>query len=102
MKHIIIYGDFWADCRAVIAIIQNRYSGINTTLCSNITELIVFLSRYPDAGLVLCLRPHEHVFILSSAALADEPESAECSGSIIFYRPVCHAIFQADRLSTAG
>lgn len=63
MKHIIIYGDFWADCRAVIAIIQNRYSGIDTTLCSNITELIVFLSRYPDAGLVLCLRPHEHVFL---------------------------------------
>ncbi|ECC8921169.1 transcriptional regulator [Salmonella bongori] len=63
MKHIIIYGDLWADSRAVIAIIQNRYAGINTMLCSNMTELVGFLSRYPDAGLVLCLRPHEHVFL---------------------------------------
>lgn len=62
MKMVIIYGDMWTDCYAMDAIIRRRCLAEKVLMCDSVSVLVQYLSTFPDARMVLCLRPHEHVY----------------------------------------
>lgn len=62
MKTVLIYGDLWTDCCAMEAITR-RYSLESVRISDSISALLHNLSQSPEAGLILCLRPHEHVYL---------------------------------------
>ncbi|ECW0910508.1 TPA: transcriptional regulator [Salmonella enterica subsp. enterica serovar 13,23:b:-] len=52
----------WADCSAMEAITRQYSMGI-VRICGSVSALARGVSDDPDAGLILCLRPHEHVYL---------------------------------------
>lgn len=59
---MLIYGDQWPDCCAMEAIIR-KCSLESVRICDSISALLLGLSASPKVGLILCLRPHEHVYL---------------------------------------
>ncbi|ECG8633872.1 transcriptional regulator [Salmonella enterica subsp. salamae] len=62
MNTVLIYGDLWADCRAMEVIIR-RERLENVNICESVSALILSLSQSSCASVILCLRPHEHVYL---------------------------------------
>ncbi|EKB2676927.1 hypothetical protein ONW92_004083 [Salmonella enterica] len=63
---VVIPGDDWTLTAAVSGLVSEEWPGVITeTVCSP-GELSVMLRRYPSAGVLLCLRPHESLPCLDS------------------------------------
>lgn len=62
MKTALIYGDLWTDCHTMKALIS-RDCLTSSRVCESVSELFHKLSYLPQACLILCLRPHEHVYL---------------------------------------
>lgn len=62
MNTVLIYGDLWADCRAMEVIIRKERLE-NVSVCESVSALILSLSQSSCASVILCLRPHEHVYL---------------------------------------
>ncbi|ECJ2556731.1 TPA: transcriptional regulator [Salmonella enterica subsp. enterica] len=62
MKTVLIYGDLWTDCHTMKAFIS-RDRLISARICESVSDLLHKLSHLPQACLILCLRPHEHVYL---------------------------------------
>ncbi|EKY4302450.1 TPA: transcriptional regulator [Salmonella enterica] len=62
MSAVLIYGDLWTDCCAMEAIVR-RYTLENVSVCESVSALMLSLSQSPYASVILCLRPHEHVYL---------------------------------------
>ncbi|ECG8591058.1 transcriptional regulator [Salmonella enterica subsp. salamae] len=63
MKNIIIYGINWTNCYALESIFKQKYPEKRIRTCNSLTTLLHFISDAPDAGLILALNPHEHVYL---------------------------------------
>ncbi|EAO5528003.1 transcriptional regulator [Salmonella enterica subsp. enterica serovar Monophasic] len=62
MSAVLIYGDLWTDCCAMEAIVR-RYTLEQVRQYDSVSALLKGLQRSSGAGLILCLRPHEHVYL---------------------------------------
>ncbi|EAO4206308.1 transcriptional regulator [Salmonella enterica] len=62
MKTVLVYGDLWTDCCAMAAIARS-HSSESVRICDSVSSLLLHLSREPEIGLILCIRPHEHVYL---------------------------------------
>lgn len=63
---VVILGDDWTLTAAVRGLISERWPGVETVVTGSPDGLSVCLCRYPAAGVLLCLRPHEHLPWLDS------------------------------------
>ncbi|SQI21729.1 AraC family transcriptional regulator [Salmonella enterica subsp. arizonae] len=63
MKNVIIYGINWTNCYALESIFKQKYPEKRVKTCNSLTALLHSISAMPDAGLILSLNPHEHVYL---------------------------------------
>ncbi|EBJ4217214.1 TPA: transcriptional regulator SprB [Salmonella enterica subsp. enterica serovar Birkenhead] len=63
MRNVIIYGINWTNCYALQSIFKKKYPEKCVKTCNSLTALLHSLSDMPDAGLILALNPHEHVYL---------------------------------------
>ncbi|EDI1752637.1 hypothetical protein GD488_24450 [Salmonella enterica] len=63
---VVILGDDWTLTAAVQGLISEGWPGGGTAVVSSPDGLSVCLRRYPTAGVLLCLRPHESLPWLDS------------------------------------
>ncbi|EDP8644447.1 transcriptional regulator [Salmonella bongori] len=63
MKNIIIYGINWTNCYALESIFKQKYPEKRVKTCNSLTGLLRSITEMPDAGLILSLNPHEHVYL---------------------------------------
>lgn len=63
MKNLIIYGINWTNCYALQSIFKQQYPEKCVKTCNSLTTLLHSISDTPDAGLILSLNPHEHVYL---------------------------------------
>ncbi|EDZ2991612.1 transcriptional regulator, partial [Salmonella enterica] len=63
MRNVIIYGINWTNCYALQSIFKQKYPEKCVKTCNSLTALLHSLSDMPDAGLILALNPHEHVYL---------------------------------------
>lgn len=63
MKNVIIYGINWTNCYALQSIFKLKYPEKRVKTCNSLTALLHSISDMPDAGLILALNPHEHVYL---------------------------------------
>ncbi|EAM7070335.1 transcriptional regulator [Salmonella enterica] len=63
MKNVIIYGINWTNCYALQSIFKQKYPEKRVKTCNSLTALLHSISDMPDAGLILSLNPHEHVYL---------------------------------------
>lgn len=61
--HIIIHGDCWPVVSATEHVIKSMLPESQCETTFGLTPLLQRLSRAPDALLILCLRPREHLFL---------------------------------------
>ncbi|EJW6862047.1 hypothetical protein OCP70_004620 [Salmonella enterica] len=65
-KHVIISGDYWPVVSAVKSVITTVLPECHCETVSDISSLIYRLTCKPEASLLLCLRPREHIFLFYS------------------------------------
>ncbi|EKN0899990.1 transcriptional regulator, partial [Salmonella enterica] len=62
-RQIIVYGDCWPVTTAVAHLVRIFLPGSDCESTYRLPELLQQLSRKPEAILILCLRPREHLFL---------------------------------------
>ncbi|EJE2441048.1 transcriptional regulator [Salmonella enterica] len=62
-RHVIIHGDCWPVATAVTHLVRTVQPGCICETTYTLPVLLQRLSRNPEAALVLCLRPREHIFL---------------------------------------
>ncbi|EBH9036608.1 TPA: transcriptional regulator [Salmonella enterica subsp. indica] len=62
-RQIIVYGDCWPVTIAVAHLVRTFLSGSNCETAYRLPILLQHLRRKPEAILILCLRPREHLFL---------------------------------------
>lgn len=62
-KHVIIFGDCWPVVSAVKSVITTVLPECHCETVSDLSSLIYRLTCTPEASLILCLRPREHIFL---------------------------------------
>ncbi|MDJ6543003.1 transcriptional regulator [Salmonella enterica] len=62
-RHIIIHGDSWPVVSATEHMVKAILPAGRCETTSGTVALLQTLSRSPEASLILCLRPREHVFL---------------------------------------
>ena len=63
VKHAIVFGDCWPVVSAVESIIDRVAPELTRNIATDLPSLIELLLIKPDAVLLLCLRPREHIFL---------------------------------------
>ncbi|EAS0616058.1 hypothetical protein E8Q24_27790, partial [Salmonella enterica subsp. enterica serovar Dahomey] len=63
---VVILGEDWTLTAAVRGLISERWPGVATAEAGSPAGLSAWLERYPAAGVLLCLRPHESLPWLDS------------------------------------
>ncbi|EAZ5736763.1 transcriptional regulator, partial [Salmonella enterica] len=63
---IIVYGDCWPVTIAVAHLVRRFMPGCNCETAYRQPVLLQQLRRKPEAILILCLRPREHLFLFYS------------------------------------
>lgn len=73
--NVLLYGDCWPVVSAVQALVTSILPDCKCKAIPGLPSLIQELTRTPQAHLVLCLRPREHVFLFYALRqeLADHP-----------------------------
>lgn len=62
-RQVIIHGDCWLVVNAVAHLSRAALPGCECETTYTLPELLQQLNRKPEAALVLCLRPREHIFL---------------------------------------
>lgn len=62
-RQVIIHGDCWPVVSTVKYVVETLLSDGQCECTYEITALLQKLVRYPDALLLLCLRPRQHIFL---------------------------------------
>lgn len=65
-RQIIVYGDCWPVTIAVAHLVRRFMPGCNCETAYRQPVLLQQLRRKPEAILILCLRPREHLFLFYS------------------------------------
>lgn len=65
-RQIIVYGDCWPVTIAVAHLVRRFLPGCNCETAYSLPVLLQQLRRKPEAILILCLRPREHLFLFYS------------------------------------
>ncbi|EAU0021140.1 transcriptional regulator [Salmonella enterica subsp. enterica] len=65
-RQIIVYGDCWPVTIAVAHLVRRFLPGCNCEIAYSLPVLLQQLRRKPEAILILCLRPREHLFLFYS------------------------------------
>lgn len=63
IKHVIVFGDCWPIVSAVKSIVDRVAPEYSSDIATDLPSLIELLLIKPDAILLLCLRPREHLFL---------------------------------------
>ncbi|EKC2495920.1 transcriptional regulator [Salmonella enterica] len=72
---VIVHGDCWPEMTAVQHVVQAIHPEYSCEVTGSLTDLLRFLARTPDALLILCLRPGEHIYLFYALkeVLLDHP-----------------------------
>ncbi|EHC0798101.1 transcriptional regulator [Salmonella enterica] len=62
-RQVIVHGDCWPVVTATAHLVKSALPGSNCSTTYTLPGLLQALSRQPDAALLLCLRPREHIFL---------------------------------------
>ncbi|EDQ0355436.1 transcriptional regulator, partial [Salmonella enterica subsp. enterica serovar Norwich] len=65
-RQIIVYGDCWPVTIAVAHLVRRFLPGCNCETAYRLPVLLQQLRRKPEAILILCLHPREHLFLFYS------------------------------------
>ncbi|EBW6363663.1 hypothetical protein DPU24_23200 [Salmonella enterica subsp. enterica serovar Oranienburg] len=65
---VVVYGDEWAVTAAVCSLMEAWWPQAVVERASGLPALVQTLRRYGAAGVLLCLRPHEHIPVLDALA----------------------------------
>lgn len=65
---VVIYGDEWAVTAAVCSLVAQRWPRVVVVRASRLAKLVQILQKHGAAGVLLCLRPHEHIPLLDALA----------------------------------
>ncbi|EKC2616378.1 transcriptional regulator [Salmonella enterica] len=60
---VIVYGDCWPEMVAVQYVVKTILPECLCEVAGSLTDLLQFLTRAPDALLILCLHPREHIYL---------------------------------------
>lgn len=63
VRQLIVHGDCWPVVTATEHLVKSVLPGCACRTTYTLPALLQRLSRQPDAALVLCLRPREHIFL---------------------------------------
>ncbi|EBS3610700.1 hypothetical protein DPD44_22640 [Salmonella enterica subsp. enterica serovar Poona] len=63
---VVVYGDEWAVTAAVCSLVSQRWPRAVVERASGLSALVQTLRRHGTAGVLLCLRPHEHIPVLDA------------------------------------
>ncbi|HAF5680548.1 TPA: hypothetical protein ACJGSF_005522 [Salmonella enterica subsp. enterica serovar Muenchen] len=63
---VVVYGDEWAVTAAVCSLVSQRWPQAVVERASGLSALVQTLRRHGAAGVLLCLRPHEHIPVLDA------------------------------------
>ncbi len=63
---VVVYGDEWAVTAAVCSLVSQRWPQAVVERASGLSALVQTLRRHGTAGVLLCLRPHEHIPVLDA------------------------------------
>ncbi|ECJ2556699.1 hypothetical protein M9472_003338 [Salmonella enterica] len=63
---VVVYGDEWAVTAAVCSLVSQRWSRAVVERASGLSALVQTLRWHGAAGVLLCLRPHEHIPVLDA------------------------------------
>ncbi|EKF3854794.1 hypothetical protein OZL72_001700 [Salmonella enterica] len=61
---VVVYGDEWAVTSAVCSLVALQWPRAVVERVSGLSTLVQILQRHASAGVLLCLRPHEHIPVL--------------------------------------
>lgn len=75
VKRVIVFGDCWPVVSAVRSITESIIPQFTCNIVTDLPSLIEMLSVEPDAIVLLCLRPREHLFLFYALGqeLLDHP-----------------------------
>ncbi|EAM9431364.1 TPA_asm: transcriptional regulator [Salmonella enterica] len=75
VRQIIVHGDCWPVTTAVAHLVRSVLSTCEYVITYTLPVLLQQLHRKPEATLVLCLRPREHLFLFYALkqAILDHP-----------------------------
>ncbi|EEJ5313283.1 transcriptional regulator [Salmonella enterica] len=62
-RQVIIHGDCWPVTTTVVHLVRSVLPGCECEATYTLPVLLQQLSRKPEAALILCLRPREHLFL---------------------------------------
>ncbi|ECG8572654.1 transcriptional regulator [Salmonella enterica subsp. diarizonae] len=62
-RQVIVHGDCWPVTTAVAHLVKSTLPDCDCEATYTLPLLLQQLSRQPEASLVLCLRPREHIFL---------------------------------------
>ncbi|EAY4772461.1 transcriptional regulator [Salmonella enterica] len=74
-QSVIIHGDRWPEVSAVQHVVKAIHPESRCEVAGSLMDLLQYLTRAPEAVIVLCLRPREHVYLFYALkqALTDHP-----------------------------
>lgn len=82
-RQIIVYGDCWPVTIAVAHLVRRFLPGCNCETAYRLPVLLQQLRRKPEAILILCLRPREHLFLFYSLRqILPEPAQDRSAGRL--------------------
>ncbi|EBQ9252263.1 transcriptional regulator [Salmonella enterica subsp. enterica serovar Newport] len=62
-RQVIVHGDCWPVVTAMAHVVKSALPGSTCSTTYTLPALLQQLSRQPEAALVLCLHPREHIFL---------------------------------------
>ncbi|HFW3114180.1 TPA: transcriptional regulator [Salmonella enterica subsp. diarizonae serovar 61:r:-] len=62
-RQVIVHGDNWPVVTAVAHLSKSALPACDSETTHSLPDLLQRLSRQPEATLILCLRPREHIFL---------------------------------------
>ncbi|EAO2873720.1 transcriptional regulator [Salmonella enterica subsp. enterica] len=62
-RQVIIHGDCWPVVSAMLAVVKGITPECRCEVAGSLPYLLQRLAREPEAALILCLRPREHIYL---------------------------------------
>ncbi|EBW6363118.1 hypothetical protein DPU24_20280 [Salmonella enterica subsp. enterica serovar Oranienburg] len=91
---VVVYGDDWTLASGVSGLVAARWLNVSVEFVPGFVNLVQTLQEDPSAGLLLCLRAHEHIPVLDALRPLIPGRGVRVVSSTVWYsdRVVLHAL----------
>ncbi|EHK2737263.1 hypothetical protein J9K13_004879 [Salmonella enterica] len=91
---VLVYGDDWTLASGVSGLVAARWLNVSVEFVPGFVNLVQALQEDPSAGVLLCLRAHEHIPVLDALRPLIRGRVVRVVSSTVWYsdRVVLHAL----------